>query len=253
MRVEDGQFRRIVFDRPDVQNAMTAAVASDLADSIDGVDPETHDAVLITGEGGAFSAGGDIEAMSERDETAPEAFERVRTTLGRVAEAVLTASVPVVAKVNGDAVGAGMTLVAAADFAYAAESARFGATFVNVGLVPDMGGTALLPRILGLRTTKELAFTGKLVSAEDAADIDLVNDVVPDDGLDDRVDDLLETLADRPTETIGLAKRAIHDNLGRSWRDGLEREAHVQTLAYDTDAHTEGVAAFLDGRDPDFD
>ena len=252
MRIDDGSVRRITFDRPDVYNAMTAAVARDLADALTELDSSDHDAVVITGDGDAFSAGGDIEAMAERDESAPEAYERVRTTLGRVAEAVLTAPVPVVAKVNGDAVGAGMALTAVSDFAYAADSARFGASFINVGLVPDLGGTAILPRLIGLRKTKELAFTGKLLSATEAAELDIVNEAVPDDQLDDRVDDLLETLADQPTESIGLAKRAIHGNLGASLQDGLEREAHFQTLAYDTDAHAEGVDAFLNDRPPEF-
>lgn len=252
MRIDDGPVRRVTFDRPDVRNAMTADVARQLAEALEGLDPADHDAVVITGEGEAFSAGGDIDAMDDRDETSPEAYERVRATLGRVAERALTAPVPIVAKVNGDAVGAGLSLVAVSDFAYAAESARFGASFIHVGLVPDMGGTAILPRVVGLRTTKELAFTGRLIDAEEAAGMDLVNEVVPDNTLDDRVTDLVDTLRNRPTENIGLAKQAIHDNLGQSWRDGLEREAHVQTLAYDTDAHTEGVAAFLDGRDPDF-
>ncbi|ELZ21449.1 enoyl-CoA hydratase/isomerase family protein [Natrinema limicola] len=252
MRIDDGSIRQITFDRPDVYNAMTAAVAHDLADALINLDSSDHDAVVITGDGDAFSAGGDIEAMAERDESAPEAYERVRTTLGRVAEAVLTAPVPVVAKVNGDAVGAGMALTAVADFAYAAESARFGASFINVGLVPDLGGTAILPRLIGLRKTKELAFTGKLLSATEAADLDIVNEAVPDDQLDDRVDNLLETLAEQPTESIGLAKRAIHGNLGASLQEGLEREAHFQTLAYDTDAHAEGVDAFLNDRTPEF-
>lgn len=252
MHVEDGPVKRLVFDRPDVRNAMTAETAVALADAIEAVDAETHDAVVITGEGEAFSAGGDVAAMADREETASEAYDRVRDSFGRLAEAVLTAPVPVVATVNGDAVGAGTSLVALADFAYAAESARLGASYVNVGLVPDAGATALLPRIIGLRATKELVFTGRLLSAEEAADLDLVNEAVPDEDLDERVDDLLDTLEDRPTETVALAKRAIHDGLGRSWRDGLDREAHVQALAYDTDAHAEGVAAFLEGRDPEF-
>ncbi|UHQ98951.1 enoyl-CoA hydratase-related protein (plasmid) [Natrinema zhouii] len=252
MRIDDGSVRRITFDRPETYNAMTAAVARDLADALTDLDPSDHDAVVITGDGDAFSAGGDIEAMAERDESAPEAYDRVRTTLGRVAEAILTAPVPVVAKVNGDAVGAGMALTAVADFAYAAESARFGASFINVGLVPDLGGTVILPRLIGLRKTKELAFTGKLLSATEAADLEIVNEAVPDDRVDGRVDDLLETLADQPTESIGLAKRAIHGNLGASLQEGLDREAHFQTLAYDTDAHAEGVDAFLTDRTPEF-
>lgn len=252
MRIDDGSVRRLTFDRPDAYNAMTADVARELADALTGLDPADHDAAVITGEGAAFSAGGDIEAMAARDESAREAYNRVRTTLGRVAEAVLTAPVPVVAKVNGDAVGAGMALTAVADFAYAGESARFGASFINVGLIPDLGATAMLPRLIGLRQTKELAFTGELISATEAAEMDIVNEVVPDDELDERVADLVETLADQPTDSIALAKQAIHDNLGASWRDGLDREAHFQTLAYDTDAHAEGVDAFLNDRKPEF-
>jgi len=249
---EDDGVRTVTFDRPGAANAMTADVARDLAAALADLDPTALDAVVLTGEGDAFSAGGDIEAMAAREETASEAFDRVRETLGAVAEAVLSAPVPVVAKVNGDAVGAGLSLVLAADFAYAARSARFAASFVNVGLVPDMGATVTLPRVVGLRTAKELAFTGRLVDAEEAADLDVVNEAVPDGELDDRVADLLATLRDRPTENVGLAKRAIHGNLGREWRDGLEREASLQALAYDTDAHAEGVDAFLNGREPDF-
>jgi enoyl-CoA hydratase/carnithine racemase len=253
MRVEDDDgIRTATFDRPEVKNAFTAEVARDLAAALEPLTPETHDVAVLTGEGDAFSAGGDIEAMAERDETAREAYERVRDTLGRVAEAVLAAPVPVVARVNGDAVGAGTSLVAACDFAYAAEGARFGASFVNVGLVPDAGGTVTLPRLVGLRAAKELAFTGDLIPATEAADLGLVNDVVPADELDETVDETVTTLASRPTETLALAKEAIHANLGRAWRDGLEREAQAQALAYDTDAHEEGVAAFLEGRRPDF-
>lgn len=249
---EDGA-RRIVFDRPDVRNAFTADVARELAEALDGLDPTALDAVVITGEGEAFSAGGDIEAMAAREETTAEAYDRVRETLGAVAEGILTAPLPVVARVNGDAVGAGLSVVAAADVAYAGESARFAASFVNVGLVPDAGATVTLPRLVGLRTAKELAFTGRLVDAAEAADLGLVTETVPDDALDDRVAETLDTFRKRPTESVALAKRAIHDNLGRPWRDGLEREAYVQATAYDTDAHDEGVAAFLEGRRPDFD
>lgn len=252
MQIDNGAVRQVTFDRPDTRNAMTAEVARELADALADLDPDSHDAVVVTGEGDTFSAGGDISAMADREETTPEAYERVRSTLGRVAENALSAPVPIISKVNGDAVGAGMSFVAVSDFAYAAASARFGATFVNVGLVPDMGATAILPRLIGLRKTKELAFTGDLVGAEAAAKMGLVNGAVPDDKLDDRVTDLVETLQDRPTASIGLAKEAIHDSLGESWRDGLGREARLQSMAYDTPAHEEGVDAFLNGRSPDF-
>jgi len=252
MQLDDGPVRRITFDRPDVRNAMAADVARKLADALADLDSETHDAVVITGEGDAFSAGGDIEAMARREETTPEAYERVRETLGAVAKNALTAPVPIVSKVNGDAVGAGMSLTSVSDFAYAAASARFGATFISVGLIPDMGATAMLPRLIGLRKTKELAFTGELIDANEAAAMDLINGTVPDEQLDERVEDLIDMLRNRPTANIGLAKEAIHDNLGRSWRDGLARERQLQAMAYDTPAHEEGVDAFLNGRTPDF-
>lgn len=253
MRVEDEDgVRRVTFDRPEVKNALTADAARELAAAVEDLSPETHDAAVVTGAGDAFCAGGDVQAMAERDETAHEAYRRVRETLGRVAEALLTAPVPVVARVNGDATGAGMSLVAACDFAYAAEDARFAASFVNVGLVPDMGGTVTLSRLVGLRAAKELAFTGELISAAEAGELGLVNRVVPADELDAAVDGTLATLSKRPTESIGLAKEVMHANLGRSWRDGLEREAQAQTLAYDTDAHEEGVNAFVENRRPEF-
>ncbi|KTG26933.1 enoyl-CoA hydratase/isomerase family protein [Haloferax profundi] len=254
MRVEDEDgIRTITFDRPEVKNAFTADVARELSEALEAVSFDEFDAVVVTGDGDAFSAGGDIEAMAERDETAREAYQRVRETLGRVAEAILTAPVPVIARVNGDAVGAGMSVVAACDFAYAVPEARFAASFVNVGLVPDAGATVTLPELVGLRAAKELAFTGKLISADRAAELSLVNEVVDADELDAVVDETVKTLASRPTETLALAKEAIHANLGRPWRDGLEREAQAQTLAYDTDAHEEGVSAFLEKRRPNFD
>jgi len=252
MHIDDGDIRTITFDRPQAYNAMTGETARDLVEAMSGLDPSTHDAVVITGEGDAFSSGGDINAMSERDETALEAYERVRETLGRVAESILSAPVPVVTRINGDAVGAGMAITMLSDFAYATESARFGASFVNVGLIPDVGSTALLPRVVGLRRAKDLAFTGRLISASTAAEWDIINEAVPDGDLEDRTETLLSTLAEQPTQTIALTKQAIHDNIGQTLQDGLEREAHFQTLAYSTDAHAEGVEAFLEKRSPDF-
>jgi enoyl-CoA hydratase/carnithine racemase len=245
--------RTITFDRPEARNALTPEIAVDLAKSVESVDQMSHDAIVIAGEGPAFSAGGDIDAMAERQETAPESYDRITDTFGRLAESILDCPVPVVTRVHGDAVGAGMSVVAVADFAYAASEARFGAAFVRVGLIPDTGGTVMLPRLVGLRAAKRLAFTGDVISAEEAQALGLVNEVVAAEALDDRLEELLETLRARPTQTIGLAKRALHGVLGRGVGAGLDYEAQVEALATDSPAHTEGVSAFLDGREPDFD
>jgi len=248
---EDGRLL-IVFDRPDSLNAFTAETATELATAVESATVAEHDAVVLAGEGEAFSAGGDIQAMAERSETAREAYDRATGTFSRVVEAMLDCPVPTVAKVNGDAVGAGLALTALSDFAYADASATFSCAFVHVGLIPDTGGSFLLPRLVGLRAAKRLAFTGEFFDAADAADLGLINEAVPGEELDGRVEELLATLAERPTETIGLAKQAIHDNLGRGWPDALDHENMLQVHAYGTDAHEEGVAAFLDDRDPEF-
>ncbi|WP_227354498.1 enoyl-CoA hydratase/isomerase family protein [Haladaptatus salinisoli] len=249
---DDDGVRTVTFDRPEVRNAFTPEAAGELAEILAESDPESIDAVVLTGEGEAFSAGGDIQSMADREENVRDAYERVRDTLSRVVSEVLSAPVPVVAKVNGDAVGAGMALVTASDFAYAGESARFAASFINVGLVPDMGGTFLLPRLVGLRKAKELAFTGEMISAEEAAELDVINGVVPDEQLDIRVTELTDQLAEQPTRTIALGKQALHENLGKAWREALDYETMIQSQAYDMPAHEEGVSAFLEGREPEF-
>ena len=122
----------ITFDRPDVLNAFTVDTAVDLADAVSEANVDDHDAVVLTGEGKAFSAGGDIQSMAEREETVRDAYDRVEASFGRVVEEIMESRVPVVAKVNGDAVGAGLAVAAVCDFAYAAESARFSCAFVRV-------------------------------------------------------------------------------------------------------------------------
>lgn len=249
---DDDGVRTVTFDRPDAMNAVSHGIARELADEIERADPDELDALVLTGEGRAFSAGGDVQAMADREETARESYESMRDSFGRVAEAAIESSVPLVAKVNGDAVGAGLALVAVSDFAVAAESARFGAAFVKVGLVPDTGGTFLLPQLVGLRTAKDLAMTGRLVDAEEAASMGLVNDCVPDDDLDSAVADLLDTLRARPTRTLGLIKQALHGNVTRQWDEALDYEAMLQSQAYDSPEHEEGVAAFREKREPEF-
>ena len=253
VRVEtDGRVHTISFDRPDAKNALTADAATELVDALEAAGEADARAVVLTGDGDAFCAGGDIEAMAARDETPGEADDRVRETLSELIETLLTLPLPVIAKVNGDAVGAGTNVAAACDFVYATEDARFGEVFGNVGLIPDSGGTFLLPALVGLRTAKELTMTGRLFDATEAAEMDLINRAVPGDDLDNEVADLLETLDRKPTETLGLTKRGLHENIGRPFRDALEREAYLQVLAYGSDAHETGVEAFRNDERPDF-
>ncbi|QCC57526.1 enoyl-CoA hydratase-related protein [Natrinema thermotolerans] len=253
MRItDDDGVLRLTFDRPDALNAITGEAAVELADAIEDATPAEYDAIVLTGAGDAFSAGGDLEMLAETPDTSQDAYEEVTASFGRAVEAMLECRVPIVAKVNGDAIGAGLSLVAVSDIAYAAEDATFSCAFVRVGLVPDTGGTVMLPHIVGLRAAKELAFTGEFFDAERAADLELVNETVPADELDARVADTVDALAAGPTETIGLMKQAMHENLGRSWDDALDYENLLQAQARTSEAHEEGVAALLEDREPEF-
>jgi enoyl-CoA hydratase/carnithine racemase len=253
VRVETAdRVHTLAFDRPDAKNALTADAAAELVDALEAAASAGARAIVLTGDGDSFCAGGDIEAMAARDETPGEAYDRVRDSLTALIETLLTLPLPVVAKVNGDAVGAGTNVAAACDFAYAVEDARFGEVFGNVGLIPDSGGTFILPALVGLRTAKELTMTGRLFEAPEAAEMDLINQAVPDDDLDEAVADLLETLDRKPTETLGLTKRGLHENIGRPFRDALEREAYLQVVAYGSDAHETGVEAFRNDERPEF-
>ncbi|AGB32282.1 Enoyl-CoA hydratase/isomerase [Natrinema pellirubrum DSM 15624] len=253
MRItDDDGVLRLTFDRPDALNAITGEAAVELADAIEDATPAEYDAIVLTGAGDAFSAGGDLEMLAETPDTSQDAYEEVTASFGRAVEAMLECRVPIVAKVNGDAIGAGLSLVAVSDIAYAAEDATFSCAFVRVGLVPDTGGTVMLPHIVGLRAAKELAFTGEFFDAERAADLELVNETVPADELDARVADTVDALAAGPTETIGLMKQAMHENLGRSWDEALDYENLLQAQARTSEAHEEGVAALLEDREPEF-
>lgn len=250
--IED-RVQTTTFDRPESKNAFTAAAARQLVEAIEHAKKNSVRALVLTGEGDAFSAGGDLEEMAAREETPNEAYQRYQETLNAMIEGILTAPFPVIARVNGDAIGAGTNVAAACDFVIADEEARFGEVFINVGLIPDSGGTFILPALVGLRTAKELAMTGEIFDAGKAEELGVINEAVPGEELDDAVADLLQTLGRKPTETLGLTKRGFHKNIGSSSGDALDTEAALQVLCYGSEAHEEGVEAFLEDRHPDFD
>ncbi|APX95897.1 enoyl-CoA hydratase/isomerase family protein [Natronorubrum daqingense] len=254
MHVErDDGVRRIFFDRPAALNAMTKETAVNLAETIEETSPDECHAIVLTGEGDAFSAGGDLESLSDFPDTARDAYESVSDTFGRVVEAMLESNVPILAKVNGDAIGAGLALVALADIAYASEDATFSCAFVRVGLIPDTGATFMLPHIVGLRAAKKLAFTGEFFDAERAADLELINEAVPADELNERVEQDVARLRKAPTAIVGMMKQAMHENMTRHWSEALDYENQLQVQARTSDAHEEGVTAFLENREPEFD
>ncbi len=249
----EGGVLTLTLSRPDARNALNLVLIKALAAALREAeaDPAVR-CVVITGRGKAFCAGGDIKEMTERAGKAVATKERLQQGLNRIARSVWEMEKPVVAKVNGDTAGAGFGLMLACDLVYACDAAKFHASFIRMGLIPDVGGSFTIPRRVGLNRAKEMLFLGKTVGAAEAEALGLINRAMPLDKLDAYVDELAGKLAASPTKTIGLAKRAMHRALASTFDEALEHEAYAQGYCFTTEDHAEGTRAYFEKRDPKF-
>lgn len=245
----------ITLDRPDRRNALSGEISDGIRNALREIDGSDARCVVVEGEGDAFSAGGDIESMRERIESDAPIDERVRELERSTSETMarlITFPLPTVAKIDGPAVGAGANLALACDLQLASERASMGFVFRGVGLSVDAGTSYLLPRVVGENVAKELVFTGEILDAERALDLGLFNHVYPPEEFDRRADELIERIASGPTVALRHAKRLLGEGLDNSVEEAMTAEATAQGIVFGTHDHEEGVQAFLDGRDPDF-
>lgn len=217
---------------------------------------DTVRAVVLTGTGRAFSSGGD-QKRNRNQEDEHKYFDGdlgggVVERLHRCILQLRRLPKPVVASVNGVAVGAGCNLALAADLRIAADSARFGEVFSLRGLVPDGGGSYFLPRLIGVAKAMELVMLADIIDAQEALRIGLVNWVKPASELQAETDTLAQRLAQGPTLAYGMAKSAIYQGLGMSLEDVLNLEARNQMIAGRSLDRAEGAAAFREKRAPRF-
>jgi 2-(1,2-epoxy-1,2-dihydrophenyl)acetyl-CoA isomerase len=235
----DGAVLTITLNRPDVLNAFTAEMHRQLAGAFkDARDPAVR-AVVVTGAGRGFCVGQDLNEFGEA----------ARDIAGRLREHYHPT---VLAAVNGPAAGAGLSFACACDLRIAAEGATFVPAFINIGLVPDMGGTFFVRRLLGTARAFEWMTSGRRLSAVEALEWGLVSEVVPDDRLTDRAAERAAELAAMPTRGIGLSKRLFDHAEHTTLEQQLEREAQLQAAATQTADFREGVDAFLEKREPRF-
>lgn len=210
-------------------------------------------AVVLTGAGRAFCAGGDMREMEAAADPVPLAG---RNKLHRMLTTVLMPLVrlekPVIAAVNGVAVGAGMNLALAADITLVSETATFSQAFVKVGLVPDTGGLYLLTRLIGLNRAKEICFTGRMLSAREALELGLVNRVLPADALMRAALELAGELARGATAAIGLTKSLLNLAHTATLEEMAEFESYALAVVLSTHDHREGIRAFREKRAPQF-
>jgi enoyl-CoA hydratase/carnithine racemase len=213
-------------------------------------------AVILTGAGPAFSSGGDVKAMAERTGmfggTGAEIADGYRQGIQRIPRTLFHCPVPIIAAVNGPAVGAGCDLTLMCDLRIASTSAFFAESFVKVGLIPGDGGAFLLPRVVGAARAAEMALTGDRISAEQALAWGLVSAVVEPDELLPAARRLADRIAANPPVAVRAGKQLLREAAGLSLDEVLDRSADVQALMHRTKDHAEAVAAFVEKREPRF-
>jgi len=232
-------------------NALSTALLADLGRRVDEVAADAKvRAVVLTGDGQYFSAGADLKEMATLDlATAPELVRKTHALYHRLA----ALRPPVVAAINGLALGGGLELALACDLRIAGESAKLGAPEVNYGLMPAYGGTQRLPRLIGVPKAKELIFTGAMISAAEALRIGLVNKTVPAGQELRAARDLAHTIAQKAPKAVQAAKRAIADGLQRPLAEGIEGETKLfETEVLPSSDLAEGIFAFAERRPPKF-
>ena len=255
LKIENG-VAEITLNRPERLNAWTAQFGDDLREALltDAAAPEVR-AVLITGAGRGFSSGADLKEMLEQRASGaevPDVGEMLRTRYHPIIKGIRELPKPVVAAVNGPAVGIGCSLALACDLIWAAESAVFGLAFVNIGLVPDGGSTFLVPVAAGKARALEMALLGDPIPAEKALDWGLINRVVPDGELMGEARDLAGRLAQGPTRSYAQSKRALNNSFLKIMDEQLDLEADIQGEMVTSADFIEGVTAFVEKRDPRF-
>jgi enoyl-CoA hydratase/carnithine racemase len=249
-----GHIAILTLNRPDAMNALGAPGDGDQVAAACAAINADRDirAVVLTGAGRAFSAGGDVKAMKAREGAfagnGVELRDGYRNNIHRVVRSIYGLEVPSIAAVNGPAIGLGCDVACMTDIRIAAEGARFGVTFLKLGLIPGDGGAWLLPRTIGMSRASELLFTGDVVDAATAEKWGLVSKVVPAESLLDEAVALAERIAQQPPHALRLAKSLLKHGQTTSYDTLMEMSAAAQAISHLTDDHMEGVEALLEKR-----
>lgn len=248
---KEGPFVYITINRPKVMNALSNALVEEFDKAFDLVEEdEDIRALIITGAGDkAFMAGADIKELEARDFIKGRQQTKHRQEVfNRLAEM----KVPVIAAINGFALGAGLELAVACTLRVAADNAKLGSPEVNLGIIPGDGATQRLPRLVGFGRAMELVLTGDFIDAEEAYRIGLVNKVVPAAELMEAAQKMAGKIAKKAPLAIQFAKEAVNRSLEVGIYEGLAHESYLHALACATEDKKEGVQAFLEKRKPDF-
>lgn len=242
---------KITFNRPEILNALDRRARLELLEALrDAEKDEAIRVVILTGAGDrAFSAGADVRIF--KGMTPAEARRYVKVAKAATNK-LQTLRKPVIAMINGFALGGGLEIVLACDLAVAADSAKFGQTELNLGLVPGAGGTQRLPQTIGVRRAKQLIFTGEQIDAMEALQLGIVNQVVPAAQLEEATMALVAKLMEKSPVILRFAKQALNEAMRLGLREGLNVESKLFAACFATKDSHEGISAFLEKRRPTF-
>lgn len=247
----NGQVAVLTINRPDIRNAFTDfCIVDEMLDALEKVqhDPDLS-CLIVTGAGSAFSAGGNVKDMYNKEGMFAgdpgQVRQNYRNGIQRVPLAMQRLDVPTIAAVNGPAIGAGCDLTCMCDIRIASEKARFGETFSSVGLIPGDGGAYFLPRTVGFSKALELAFTSRVIDAAEALRIGLVSEVTAPEKLMKRSMELALEIAKQPARVLRMTKRLFYLSQGMSLEDTLELSAALQALCHHAPEHMAALEAFF--------
>lgn len=251
LRIEN-RYAVLTFDRDDVRNALTGtALVDDICSTIEWANNNTDlNCLIITGAGKAFSSGGNIKEMAERrgmfGGSPAELAESYRRGIQRMSRTVFHAEIPLIAAVNGAAVGAGFDLACMCDMRLGSEHTLFGETFINLGIIPGDGGAWFLQRLVGYQRAAELTFSGRLVKADEALALGLLLEVVDADQLLQKAEALAASFAEKPPQALRLSKRLMKSAQRQELNDFLELCASVQASCHYTEDHATALTSFME-------
>ncbi|WP_263786347.1 enoyl-CoA hydratase/isomerase family protein [Salinibacter grassmerensis] len=247
----DGLVRTLRLNRPDKRNALNAELVTALKNDLDAAEEDASlRAIVLTGAGSAFSAGADLSSLRAMREAGPTANQKDSRHLAELFRRIYQSSIPVIAKVNGHAIGGGCGLASVCDFAYVSEGARLGFSEVRIGFVPAIV-MVFLRRKLGETQTRNLLLRGRLVDASRAAEMGLVTRVVSEDELDEAVGNLAHELARETSgSAVALTKQMLARVPGMGLDEALDYAVQMNAFARGTDDCQAGIEAFLNDEDP---
>ena len=246
----------VTLNRPKKLNAFTHQMAEEITQAYESLGQRNDVRVIVmTGAGRGFCAGADIGGMFQRDIDKREKADSRSTVIhprSGLHYALHNCSKPTIAAINGPAMGVGLTLALIQDMRVMAENASAGAIFTRMGLMPELGSTFILPRLIGLAKALELVTSAKVLTGQEAHAIGLVNQVVPDDQLLNTVRDLARQISALPPVAVAMSKRALHQGAASDFDTAVQTETFGLDYLYKTHDHKEAVAAFLEKREPRF-